>query len=78
MYKGPLMPSLGRLLIGIGLVITVIGLVALFLGRFNIPIGRLPGDMTYHGKNVTVYFPLATSIVISIVVSLILWILSRR
>jgi hypothetical protein len=65
-------------LIGIGLVITVIGLVALFLGRFNIPVGRLPGDVTYRGKNVTVYFPLATSIVISIVVSLILWILSRR
>ena len=72
------MPSLGRILIGIGLAITLVGLVALFLGRLNIPLGRLPGDITYQGKNVTFYFPIATCIVISIVLSIIFWILNRR
>jgi hypothetical protein len=47
-------------------------------GRFHLPLGRLPGDIVYRGKNTTFYFPLATSIVLSIVISLILWLLNRK
>jgi hypothetical protein len=72
------MPSFGRILIGIGLAITVVGLVFLFLGRFNAPVGRLPGDITYTGKNVSLYFPIATCLVIGIVISIVFWILNRR
>jgi hypothetical protein len=73
-----MMPSLGRILITIGLLITAGGLVVLFLNRLNIPIGRFPGDFSYSGKHVTIYFPLVTCIVISIVVSIVFWILNRR
>jgi ribose/xylose/arabinose/galactoside ABC-type transport system permease subunit len=72
------MPSFGRILITIGLIITAGGLVVLFLNRSNIPFGRMPGDITFTGKNVTVYFPIVTCIVISIVLSVVFWILKRR
>ena len=61
----------------IGVVIVVVGVV-LMLGA-KIPwLGRLPGDFSYKGKNFTFYFPLGTSILISIVLTLILWLISRR
>jgi hypothetical protein len=71
------MADLGKLLLILGGVIVLIGVVLLLAGRFNLPLGRLPGDITYRGKNTVVYFPLATSIIISIVVSLILWLFNR-
>jgi hypothetical protein len=71
------MADLGKLLLMFGGVIVVIGAVLLLAGRFNLPLGRLPGDITYRGKNTVVYFPLATSIIISIVLSLILWLINR-
>jgi len=49
----------------------------MLLGRINLPLGRLPGDFTYRGKNTTVYFPLATSLVVSIVLSILLYVVSR-
>jgi ribose/xylose/arabinose/galactoside ABC-type transport system permease subunit len=72
------MADLGKLLLALGGVIIVVGAVLLFAGRFNLPLGRLPGDFVYRGKNSVFYFPLATSIVISIVLSLIFWLFSRR
>jgi hypothetical protein len=71
------MADLGKLLLILGGVIVLIGVVLLLAGRFNLPLGRLPGDFTYRGKNTVVYFPLATSIIISIVLSLILWLFNR-
>jgi hypothetical protein len=71
------MVDLGKLLLVLGGVIVLIGAVLLFAGRFNLPLGRLPGDITYRGKNTVVYFPLATSIIVSIVLSLILWLINR-
>jgi uncharacterized membrane protein YkgB len=69
--------SLGKMLIIIGVVIVIIGAV-LLLGP-KIPwLGRLPGDFSYKGKNFTFYFPLGTSILISIVLTLILWLISKR
>jgi hypothetical protein len=71
------MADLGKLLLMLGGVIILVGAVLLLAGRLNLPLGRLPGDITYRGKNTVVYFPLATSIIISIVLSLILWLLNR-
>ena len=71
------MGDLGRLLIGLGLLIAAIGVAILLAGKLGLPLGRLPGDFAWRGKHTTVYFPLATCIVVSVVLSLIFWILSR-
>jgi hypothetical protein len=71
------MTELGKLLLALGGIIIVVGLVLLFAGRLNWPLGRLPGDFTYRGKNTTFYFPLATSIVLSIVLTLVFWLVSH-
>ena len=71
------MSSFGRLLILLGLVLVGLGILAVVLSRFNIPLGRLPGDFTWRGKGWRVSFPLATSILLSILLSLIFWAISR-
>jgi Protein of unknown function (DUF2905) len=71
------MNELGKLLLVVGGIIAVIGAVLLLAGRFNLPLGRLPGDIVVRGKNSVFYFPLATSIILSVLLSLILWIFSR-
>jgi Protein of unknown function (DUF2905) len=55
------MSELGKMLVVLGLVLAVAGLGMILLGRTNLPLGRLPGDVVYRGKNTTFYFPLATS-----------------
>jgi len=72
-----LMIELGKLLLWAGLVLAVSGLVLMFFGRTNLPLGRLPGDIFYRGKHTTFYFPLATSILLSVVLSLILYFVGR-
>jgi hypothetical protein len=71
------MNELGKALLGLGLLLTVIGAVLLLAGRFGLPLGRLPGDMAYRGKHVSVYFPLGTSILISIVLSILFYLFSH-
>ncbi len=71
------MTDLGKLLVFLGGTIVIVGLVLVLLGRTNLPIGRLPGDIVYRGKNTTFYFPLATSIVISVVLSILLYVIGR-
>jgi hypothetical protein len=71
------MPEIGKVLVGIGIVLVVIGGVVMLLGRAGLPLGRLPGDFLYRGKNTTFYFPLATSIVLSVVLSLLLFLVGR-
>ena len=71
------MPDLGKLLLFFGLILVVGGLVLMLLGRMNIPLGRLPGDIVYRGKNTTFYFPLATSILLSVVLSVVLYVIGR-
>ena len=67
----------GKILFIIGLVISIIGLL-IMLGE-KIPwIGRLPGDFYFKGKNFTFYFPLATSIIISIILTVILMFINRK
>jgi hypothetical protein len=71
------MHELGKTLVGLGLVLIVIGAVILIAGRAGLPLGRLPGDFAYKGKNVSFYFPLATSILVSVALSVIFYLLSR-
>ena len=71
------MNELGKALLGLGLLLAVIGGVLLLAGRFGLPLGRLPGDMTYRGKHVSVFFPLGTSILISIVLSVLFYVFSH-
>jgi hypothetical protein len=65
------------MLLGLGLIIVVAGAVLMLLGRTNLPIGRLPGDILYRGKHTTFYFPLATSILVSVVLSLVFYLIGR-
>ncbi len=67
--------DLQRILIGLGLVILIGGLLWPLLSRIGL--GRLPGDILYQRGNATFYFPLATSILISTVLSLLLWLFNR-
>ena len=71
------MNDLGRLLIGLGIVLLIAGGLLLLLGRTGIPLGRLPGDISYRGKNMSVYFPLGTSILLSVLLSVVFYFLSR-
>ena len=69
--------DLGRTIILFGVILIIIGGVILLLGK--IPgIGKLPGDILIERKNFTFYFPLGTSILISILLSFILWLIGRR
>lgn len=71
------MSDLGRLLIGFGILLVICGGVILLLGRTGFPLGRLPGDFAWRGKHTSVYFPLGSSILISVILSLVFYILSR-
>ncbi len=71
------MISIGKLLLIFGGVLFLLGLIVLLAGRLNFPLGRLPGDVVFRGKNSVFYFPLATSIVLSILLSLIFYLIGR-
>jgi hypothetical protein len=64
-----------RVLIAIGVVLVLIGLLWPWLGK--LPIGRLPGDIRIEKDGFVFFFPIVTGIVISIVVSLIIWLLRK-
>jgi hypothetical protein len=67
----------GKTLIVLGLALVAAGVVVLVLGRVNLPPGRLPGDFVYRGKNTTLYFPLATSVLVSVVLSIVVYVVGR-
>ena len=71
------MHDLGRALIFLGVFLAVVGIVIIGLNRLHLPLGRLPGDFNWRGRGWSVSFPLATSIVVSIVLSLLLWAVGR-
>ena len=71
------MADLGKVLIVAGALAMAAGAVFVLLGRAHVPLGRLPGDIAYRGKNTTFYFPLATSILVSVVLSLVLYLIGR-
>ncbi|HTR65706.1 MAG TPA: DUF2905 domain-containing protein [Terriglobales bacterium] len=71
------MSDLGKFLAIAGGLLLAAGLLLILLGKTNLPLGRLPGDITYRGKHTTIYFPLATCILISVVLTLVLYIVGR-
>lgn len=71
------MTDLAKLLIILGAGLILAGVLLLLAGRLNLPLGRLPGDILYRGKNTTFYFPLATSILLSVLLTLILYVIGR-
>ena len=71
------MADLGRMLVVLGIALAVVGVVLVLLGRAHVPLGRLPGDIVYRGKNTTVYFPLATSVLVSVVLSVVVYLIGR-
>jgi hypothetical protein len=71
------MPDLGRTFIFVGLLLVLVGVVVLGLNRLHLPLGRLPGDFNWRGARWSVSFPLATSILVSVVLSLLFWIFGR-
>ena len=71
------MGDLGRTLVLVGGLLLGLGLVLILAGKLNLPIGRLPGDIVLRGKSTTFYFPIVTSIVLSVLLSLLLYVLGR-
>lgn len=72
------MRDFGRLLVVVGGILVLVGLLFTFQDRLPLRIGRLPGDIVIRGKHSVFYFPLATSLLLSVLLSLILWLIGRR
>jgi len=71
------MVEMGQMLAMLGIALVVIGGIVMLLGRTGLPLGWLPGDVLYRGKSSTFYFPLASSILISVVLSIVLFLIGR-
>jgi uncharacterized membrane protein len=67
----------GRALIVLGILLVVLGLVFTVGEKLPLRLGRLPGDIYIHGKNSSFYFPIVTCILLSAVLSLVLWLFRR-
>ena len=71
------MTAVARLLVKLGIILIVAGGLVYLLGRLGISLGNMPGDLTWRRRNVTVYFPIGTSILLSVLLTLLFWLLSR-
>ncbi|MEQ1886508.1 MAG: DUF2905 domain-containing protein [Bryobacteraceae bacterium] len=69
---------MGRTLIFIGLGLVALGVLTMLGERLNIQPGRLPGDIVLRGKTSTFYFPLATSVLVSALLTLVMWLFQKR
>ncbi|HWF48791.1 MAG TPA: DUF2905 domain-containing protein [Bryobacteraceae bacterium] len=69
---------IGRVLIVAGLALAALGLLFVLFDKLNIPLGHLPGDIVWRGRNTTFYFPVVTCILLSLLGSFILWLFNRR
>ncbi|RMF45969.1 MAG: DUF2905 domain-containing protein [Anaerolineae bacterium] len=69
--------SIGRILLLLGLSLTALGALFLLLARFDISLGRLPGDFRFQSGNFTCVFPLASSLLISLLLTVLLNLLAR-
>ena len=69
--------QLGKLLVVVGIVLVGLGLLLMAGGPLSFfGLGRLPGDIAYRSKNVSFYFPIVSSVIVSVVLTLILWLIS--
>ncbi len=71
------MVDLGKALVGVGLLLALAGALLVLAGRVGLPLGRLPGDIAFRGKHVSVFLPLGTSLLISVVLSVVFYLLAR-
>jgi hypothetical protein len=69
--------DLGRTLLILGLVLTAAGALLFFSAKLPFRLGRLPGDIIHRGEHSTFYFPITTSIVVSVALSFLLWLISQ-
>jgi len=70
--------QIGKLLVILGGVLLLVGLLFMAGSRFSFwGLGKLPGDFTFKGKNSTFYFPLATCVLLSVIITLVLWLVSH-
>jgi hypothetical protein len=72
------MNDVGKILVVIGLSVAALGGLIWLGGKMNLPLGRLPGDIRHEGANFKFYFPLTTCLLISVVLTLIAWLLRKR
>jgi hypothetical protein len=70
--------NLGRMLIGLGLLVAALGVLISFGEKLPVRLGRLPGDIIIRGRHSVLYFPVVTCLLISVVLSLVLWLINRR
>ena len=70
--------TLGKLLLGVGLILVVLGLLLTFGSKLPFRLGRLPGDIVIKRDGFTFYFPLATSIILSVILTFLLALLRRK
>ena len=74
---GPPSYQFGKIIVVAGMVLVVVGLLLMLGSRVSfLGLGRLPGDIAYKGKNVTFYFPIVTCLVVSVLLTLIFWLIS--
>lgn len=71
------MQNMGKTILIMGLMLVLVGAVIMIAGKFGLPFGKLPGDITYQKKNVTIFAPIGTMLLLSLIISLILNIFSR-
>jgi Protein of unknown function (DUF2905) len=69
--------ELGRALLGLGVLLVLVGAFFYFWGKLPFRLGRLPGDIVHEGEHTTFYFPIVTSLLLSVGLSLLFWLISR-
>jgi Protein of unknown function (DUF2905) len=69
--------ELGRALLGLGALLILIGVFFYFGGKLPFRLGRLPGDIVHKGEHTTFYFPMVTSLLLSVGLTLLFWLISR-
>ena len=70
--------GLGRTLIIADAVLIAVGVLVILLSRLPIKLGRLPGDIYYHGRNGSFYFPIVTCLLLSVLLSFVMWLFNRK
>ncbi len=67
----------GKLLMVLGIVLLGVGALLTFGGKLPFRLGRLPGDIVYQGRNGSFYFPVVTCVLVSVVLSLLMWVVNH-
>lgn len=68
--------ELGRLLVVLGIILVGVGALLVFGAKLPFRLGRLPGDIVHRGEHTTFYFPIVTCIILSVALTLLLWIVN--